>query len=423
MSVISGPLSSSAQPAPATSTTPSSPTRSGRKSALVDPLQFMQLDAMLSAGERSLRQRARRVLEEGRDDKLLNELYERAEFSPALVDLAKQLGPAGLQIKGNGCPGLTQSETLVLAIELGRLDASFATFYLVHSGLAMASINVAGTPEQKARWLPRMARYELIGAFGLTEPDYGSNATGLQTTARKVPGGWVLNGHKRWIGNATFCDIIVVWARDTASNAIKGFVVEKGMKGFKPHKIDNKMSLRIVQNADFVLDECFVPEDNHLSAAKKFSDGTQMVLESSRAVVAASAAGCLLGAYERALQYCMDRTQFNKPLASFQLVQERLMRALGHLQASILTVIRLGRMMDEGQATMAQIALAKAWVTRTAREAVALCREVVGGNGIISDFGTIKPLMDLEAIYTYEGTYDVNMLIAGRLVTGLSAFV
>ncbi|PFH38623.1 acyl-CoA dehydrogenase domain-containing protein [Besnoitia besnoiti] len=384
-------------------------------------LDFLDFHSLLTPGEGAFRKSIEDIMNRFVKPAVLP-LYESATFDNSLVDVCKKFGPAGLQIKGYGCPGLTHSEAILMAIEMARVDASFATFYLVHCGLAMQSIAVAGSDEQKAFWLPQMSRLECIGSFGLTEPEHGSDATGLKTSAKKVEGGWLLNGQKRWIGNATFSDIVIVWARDVDTGKIRAFIVEKHFVGYSATKIENKVSLRIVQNADIVLEDCFVP-DSHRLEKEGFGGATAQVLESSRAVVAAECAGVLLGAYDNALKYCTERRQFRRELASFQLVQERLMRVLGMLQASLLLVLRLGRLMDEGKPNMmAHIALAKATCSRMAREGISLCREVLGGNGIVTDFGVAKFHADVEALYTYEGTYDINMLIAGRAVTGRSAF-
>lgn len=387
---------------------------------ITDAIEFMKLDLVLKPREIEIRRLAREV-GEVLITPLLPNLTETAQFDQRIIEASKKLGPAGLQCKGRGCAGLTNTEALLLTLELTRTDGSFGTFYLVHSGLAMRSIEIAGTEEQKDYWLPKMVRFEKIGAFGLTEPNYGSDATGLATTARKVDGGWVLNGEKRWIGNATFADVVIIWAKDTKTNDIIGFLVEKGMKGFKTSKIERKMSLRIVQSADIILDNCFVPDSHHLSRATKFSAGTQRVLESSRALVAAGSVGLLLGAYDRAIKYVLERKQFDRSVASFQLVQERMMRALGTLQAGILSILNLGRLMDKGEATMAHIALLKAWCTKYCREAIGLCRESMGGNGIILDYGVISPFLDMESLHSYEGTYDINVLVAGRLILGQNA--
>eukprot|EP00922_Rhytidocystis_sp_ex-Travisia-forbesii_P013387 GHVS01020068.1.p1 GENE.GHVS01020068.1~~GHVS01020068.1.p1 ORF type:complete len:410 (-),score=19.39 GHVS01020068.1:127-1356(-) len=394
-----------------------------RKGAVVDALSFIQTDKYLTEGQRQTRLRLRQLMET-EVAPVVNNLYENAIFDQkAIMPIVKKMGPAGCQIKGYGCAGWSYLETFVAVIEMSRVDASFATFYLVHCGLAMQSINVAGTEQQRQYWLPRMARWEKVGAFGLTEPNYGSDATSLKTTAKRVSGGWILNGEKRWIGNATFADVVIIWARDDESKQITGFLVERGTKGFITSKMQNKMTLRIVQNADIKLVDCFVADSHHLSGAPDFQRGTAKVLESSRAIVAAAAAGVLAGAYDNAMKYTNERQQFGKPLIAFQLVQEKLMRVLGLVQACMLTALHLARLLDEGSCSMNAIALSKAWCTRYAREGVSLCREVVGGNGNILDFGVMKPFLDMEGLYTYEGSYDINVLIAARGITGISALL
>eukprot|EP01068_Selenidium_serpulae_P003305 Selendium_serpulae@DN2989_c0_g1_i2.p1 len=384
---------------------------------IIDPFEFLKIESVSTDKATRLRAHYRKVLEGCADS--IPHMVEHAHFDKSLFGVFKKMGPTGLSVKGFGCQGLTSKESMLALMEVGRVDGSLATFFLVHAALAMKSIEVAGTQAQKEYWLPQMAACDKIGAFGLTEPDYGSNATGLETTARRTTGGWILNGSKRWIGLAGMADVVVIWAR--VDDDIRGFLVETPSKGYTTSKIENKLSLRIVQNANIQLQDVFVPESHTLSGASKFSEGTQRVLETSRALVAGAATGVLIGAYERALKYALNRKQFGKSIASFQLVQERLMRTLGIVQSCVLQSLHVANMMDEGTATIAQMALTKATVTRQAREGVALCREVVGGNGIVSDFGVMIPFVDMESYYTYEGTYDINVLVAGRIVTGKNA--
>ena len=310
-----------------------------------------------------------------------------------------------------------------LALELSRVDASVGTFVGVTSGLAMGSIGVGGSPEQRARWLPRLATGELVGAFGLTEPTSGSDASrGLRTTATRTGDTWVLDGAKRWIGNATFADLVVIWARDTADDQVKGFVVEAGTPGFTATKIEGKIALRAVQNADIVLRGVRVPEEDRLARISSFR-GTAEVLRLTRAEVAWQAVGVAMGAYEAALGYAKGREQFGRPIAAHQLVQDLLVRSLGDITASIGMCVRLSQLADAGTQSDAQSALAKAWVTSRTREVVARCREVCGGNGIVLETGVARYFADAEAIYSYEGTREMNTLIVGRAVTGHAAFV
>ena len=310
-----------------------------------------------------------------------------------------------------------------LALELCRADPSVNSFFGVHSGLAMGSVQRCGSEEQCERWLPAMARLEKIGAFALTEPHGGSDvAGGLETTARRDGDTWVLDGAKRWIGNGTFADLVVVWARDEADDHVKGFVVEKGTPGFQATKIEGKIALRSVQNADITLTGCRVPEENRLQRATGFRD-TSDVLRRTRGGVAWGSVGCMMAAYEHALAYARDRVQFGRPIAGFQLVQDHLATMLGNVTSSLALVVSLARLQDEGINEDEHAAMAKSVVTTRMRETVALAREVLGGNGILLENNVARYFADAEALYSYEGTREINQLIVGRAVTGVGAFV
>src|SRR6202021_907630 len=271
----------------------------------------------------------------------------------------------------------------MIALELARVDCSIATFMVVHGGLAMGSISLGGSDEQKQRWLLPMARVEQIGAFALTEPDVGSGvAGGLTTTARRDGDVWVLNGQKKWIGNATFADLVIVWARDVADGQVKGFVVEAGTEGFTPVKMHDKIALRVVQNAEITLDNVRVPEDNRLQRANSFRD-TATVLRLTRAGVAWQATGCARGAYEHALAYSRQREQFGRPIAGFQLVQDLLVRLLANITSSACLCARLAALQQDGLAEDHHSALAKAFCTVRLRWAVGWARDLLGGNGLL----------------------------------------
>lgn len=309
-----------------------------------------------------------------------------------------------------------------IALEMSRVDASVSTFAAVQNGLVAGSIGVAGSPEQRAEWLPRLADCSVIGAFGLTEPLSGSDASkGLATTARREGDEWVLDGEKRWIGNATHADVVIVWARDVADGEVKGFIVPTSSEGYAVSKIERKIALRMVQNGHIVLDGVRVPESMRLQGAASFRD-TARVLRLTRAEVAWSAVGVMIGAYEAAVRYTTERTQFGKPIAAHQLVQDLLAKSLGHITASIALCVQVSRMLDEGRQGDAHSALAKAFTTARMREVVAWCREVCGGNGIVTDYDVARFFVDAEAIYTYEGTAQMNSLIVGKAITGASAF-
>jgi glutaryl-CoA dehydrogenase len=287
----------------------------------------------------------------------------------------------------------------------------------------MGSIYYCGSEEQKQQWLPRMQKMELIGAFGLTEPEVGSGAAGgLTCTCKRVGDTWVLNGQKKWIGNATFADLVVIWARDLDDGNVKGFIVEKGTKGFQADKIKGKMALRIVQNALITLTNCEVHESNRLQNATSFKD-TAKVLRMTRAGVAWQAVGCARGAYESALRYTNERKQFGRTISSFQMVQDLLVEMLSNLTAMQTMVCRLSQLQDVGKLTDEQASLAKVFCTLRTRDVVSHARELFGGNGILIEYDIARFVADSEAIYSYEGTKEINTLIVGRAITGQSAFV
>jgi glutaryl-CoA dehydrogenase len=364
-----------------------------------------------------------RAFMEARVAPIVNRYWTRAEFPFELIEPWAELGIGGLAYEGYGCSGRTFLLEGLVAMEIARVDSSFATFQGVHSGLAMGSVYLAGSEEQKERWLPAMARFEKIGAFALTEPDVGSGAArGLTTTARRDADEWVLDGQKKWIGNAPFADVIVVWARDADDGQVKGFLVERGTPGISVETMENKIALRIVQNGLITLDEVRVPESHRLQEATSFR-ATADVLRMTRAVVAWQAAGCALGAYEIALAYARRREQFGRPIASFQLIQDLLVRMLGNVTASQCLLVRLSQLQDAGAMEDHHASLAKAVCTVRMRETVGWARELLGGNGILLEESVGRFVADAEAIYSYEGTREMNTLIVGRAITGHSAFV
>jgi len=354
---------------------------------------------------------------------IINRLWTREEFPYELIGGFAQLGIAGVAYEGYGCPGGGPLLDGVIAMELARSDPSMSTFMGAHSGLAMGSIYLCGSEEQKQRWLPPMARMEKIGAFGLTEPDVGSGvAGGLTTTARREGDTWILDGQKKWIGNATFADYIIIWARDVSDGQVKGFVVERETAGLSTTKMRDKIALRVVQNAYITLDGVRVPESSRLQKANSFKQ-TAAVLRLTRAGVAWQAVGCARGAYEHALAYAKEREQFGRPIAGFQLVQDLLVRMLANITASACLCARLAQLQAEGAAADEHSALAKVFCTVRMRETVGYARELLGGNGILLEHQVGRFVADSEAIYSYEGTREINTLVVGRAITGLSAFV
>jgi glutaryl-CoA dehydrogenase len=383
---------------------------------------FYDIAALLSDDDHEIVGRVRAFGEEVVAP-IINEYWARAEFPFQLIPQMASLGIAGLSYAGYGCPGKSPTLDGFIAMELARVDSSIATFFGVHGGLAMGSIYLCGSEEQKQQWLPPMQRMEKIGAFGLTEPEVGSGvAGGLTTTARRDGDSWVLNGQKKWIGNATFADVTVIWARDEADNQVKGFLVQKGTPGFTAEKMEGKMALRVVQNALITLQDCRVSEANRLQNARTFKD-TASVLRMTRGFVAWQAVGCAMGAYEHALAYALRRQQFGRPIGRFQLVQDLLVQMLGNVTASLCMVVRLSQLQEAGAMREEHASLAKAFCTTKARETVGLARELLGGNGILLENNVGRFVADAEAIYSYEGTREINTLVVGRAITGLSAFV
>ena len=354
---------------------------------------------------------------------VINKHWAEDTFPFELLPGIRDLGIGGLGYEGYGCAGGSNLLACYVAMEIARIDCSCATFFGVHSGLAMGSIFLCGSEEQKQKWLPPMARMEKIGSFGLTEPLVGSGASGgLGTTARREGDTWILNGQKKWIGNATWGDLTIIWARDLGDGQVKGFIVENNTPGFTVEKIHHKMALRVVQNGLITLQDCRVSEENRLQNDSSFRD-TARVLRMTRGFVAWEAVGCAMGAYENALAYAQTREQFGKPIASFQLVQDLLVKMIGNITASQCLVVRLSQMQDEGKLADEHASLAKAFCTVKMRETVGFARELLGANGILLDYNVGRFVADAEAIYSYEGTREMNTLIVGRALTGFSAFV
>src|ERR1700704_2913219 len=384
---------------------------------------FYQLVDLLTPEERALVKKVRTYMET-KVQPIINKYWSDDAFPFELLPSFKELGIAGLGFEGYGCPGGSQKLFGFVAMELARVDASFCTFFGVHSGLAMGSIYLDGSEEQKQKWLPQMARWEKIGCFGLTEPLVGSGTSGgMTTTAKREGDTWILNGQKRWIGNSPWCDISILWARDLADNQVKGFIVEnKTTPGFSVEKIQNKIALKVVQNGLITLNNCRIPEENRLQQDSSFRD-TAKVLRMTRFLVGWEATGCQMGAYENALKYAQERLQFGKPIASFQLVQDLLAKMLGNVTACQCLMGRLAQLDDDGKLRDEHASLAKAFCTSRMRETVAWGRELLGGNGVVADYNAARFFADAEALYSYEGTYQMQNLIVGKAITGLSAFI
>ncbi|MFD4653184.1 MULTISPECIES: acyl-CoA dehydrogenase family protein [unclassified Streptomyces] len=381
---------------------------------------YYLLNDLLTDEQQALRQKVRDFMDH-EVTPIINPYWERAEFPHELVPKLAQLGIAGFQIPGYGSPGMSNVTAGVVIMELARGDLSMSTFMGVHSALAMMSIALLGSEEQKERFLPQMARLEKIGAFGLTEPAHGTDVVKLETTAHRDGDSYMLNGHKRWIGNATFADYVIIWARGDDGH-VGGYVVEKGTPGFEAEVITGKTALRCVQNAQISLTDVRVPAQNRLANVNTFRD-TEKVLLASRFCVAWEAIGAAIAGYETALAYAKQRKQFGVPLAAFQLVQYRLARMLADITDMVCMQYRLSQLMDEGKYSMPRVALAKMHYTERASAILSDARDMLGGNGILLDYHVARHLCDIEAIDTYEGTDTVQALIVGRDITGYNAFV
>ncbi|MDQ1549929.1 MAG: glutaryl-CoA dehydrogenase [Microbacteriaceae bacterium] len=355
---------------------------------------------------------------------IVNGLWAKAEFFPRSI----LKGMAELGLFGQPWEESRQFANSAVfrgwcALEIARVDASAATLVGMQNGLVMGSIAAAGSAEQRAEWLPKLASAELLGAFALTEPLSGSDsAQGLRTIAKRDGDSWVINGAKRWIGNGSISDVTIVWAKDADDGQVKGFIVPTSTPGYSATRIENKQALRIVQNADIVLENVVVPEANRLQKSTSFRD-TAAVLRLTRAEVAWAAVGNSIGAYDAAVKYASERIQFGKEIGGHQLIQDLLAKSLGNITASIGVVTRVSEMLDDGTQRDEHSALAKVYTTSRMRETVAWCRELFGGNGIVLDYDVMRFFADSEAIYSYEGTREMNTLIVGRAITGKAAFV
>ena len=398
--------------------------KSANKKHEVPPIDadFYDISDRLTVEEREIQLKVRAFMEK-EVAPLVNEHWLHDSFPHEIIPKIAELNICGINFEGYGCAGKSSLLEGIIACELARVDASIATFFGVQSGLCMGSIYRCGSEEQKQEWLPKLQKFEKIGAFGLTEPEVGSGAAGgLTTTCEKTENGWKLNGQKKWIGNATFADIVIIWARDVADNQVKGFIVRTETPGFSVEKIKDKMALRIVQNGLITLTDCIIDEKDRLQNANSFKD-TAKVLQATRAGVAWMAVGCARGAYENALAYTTQREQFGKPIAAFQLIQNHLVEILSNLTAMQTMVFRLSELQDAGKLKDEHASLAKVFCTMRTRDIVSRAREVMGGNGILLEYNVARFLADAEAIYSYEGTKEINSLIVGRSITGFSAFV
>jgi glutaryl-CoA dehydrogenase len=400
-------------------------TTQAQSSARVDPGKALGTDYFLlredlSSSELEYLARTRRFVEE-EVIPVINGYWERAEFPLELCRRLGELGLVGDGLDGHGCPEMSPLAAGLINMELSRGDGSLGTFLGVQAGLAMRSIHLLGSEEQKERWLAAMARVHKLGAFALTEPEHGSDSVALETTVRREGDEYVIDGAKRWIGNGSVADVVVVWARDADDGRVKGFLVEPPTPGYEASVIEGKASVRAIWNADIRLEGVRVPVANQLPGAGSFKDAGR-VLAATRTTCAYAALGHAVAAYDAALTYARARKQFGKPLASFQIVQEKLVRMLAEITAMQLYCLRVGRLSEEDRLTDTIAALAKLNNTVKAREVVAEARNLLGGNGILLDHHVMRHMADMEAIFTFEGTETIQTLVVGRDITGTGAF-
>lgn len=386
---------------------------------------YYMVDDFLSEDERIIRKKVRNFVE---TDLLpvINDYWDRAEFPFSLVPGIAALGIIGTTIEGYGCPGMSRLAAGMVAMEMARGDGSINTFIGVQSGLAMGTINSLGSDEQKQRWLPGMSRLEKIGAFGLTEPGHGSDSVGLETSARRDGDHYILNGRKRWIGNASFANVVVLWARDEADGKVKAFILEKNddgsyPAGYRAEVITGKIGKRAILQPDITIENLRIPVENKLVEANSFRDVTR-VLTATRGGASWESVGHGVAAYEAAVKYAKERVQFGKPIASYQLVQNKLANMLAELTAMQLICFRLTALADEGKMTGPMASLAKMHTAQKARWICQEARDILGGNGLLLENHVARHLTDMEVVHTYEGTDSIQSLLIGRDITGISAF-
>ncbi|RLY94325.1 acyl-CoA dehydrogenase [Kocuria tytonicola] len=394
-------------------------------SELLENPDFFLLDQDLSPEDVALRDRVRAY---GQEHILpaVNEAWEAGQHPLPVFQGLAELGIVGTFIEGYGCPGLSRQAAGLVAREMGRIDGSVNTFFGVHSNLCMGSIYMLGNEEQRERFLPEMAKVRKTGAFALTEPDHGSDSVSLETSARRDGDHWVLNGHKRWIGNGHAADVIVLYARDEADGQVKCFVVEKQEdgeypQGYRPEVITGKIGKRAINQADIVIDDLRIPAENRLENCNSFKD-VNKVLKATRGGASWEAVGHGMAAFEIAAKYALEREQFGMPIANYQLVQERLATMLSDLTSMQLMCTRMAHLQETDQLTDAMASLVKMTTSRKALDMCRTARDMLGGNGLLLENHIGRHLTDMEVVSTYEGTDSVQALIVGRAITGVSAF-
>jgi len=381
-------------------------------------VDYYHTDDLLSVEERNVRDAIRRWVEKEYIPKI-GSYFDEAYFDVELIPQLAELGVLGVKIEGYDCPGMSNVVYGLVCQELERGDSALRSFVSVQNSLVMYPIYTFGAEEQKARWLPALARGEKIGCFGMTEPDAGSDPQHMRTKAVRKGGDYVINGSKMWITNGELADVAVIWAQ--TEDGIRGFLVEKGMPGFQAFPIAWKYSLRASVTSGLALDDVRVPAENLLPGTDGIKSGL-MSLNEARFGIAWGAVGAAMACYETALEYAKSRIQFETPIASFQLVQAKLVKMLTEITKAQLLSIQLGRLKDAGRARHTQVSMAKMNNVAEALKIARTARDILGANGITLDYHAIRHMLNLESVYTYEGTHDIHLLSIGRDITGHDAF-
>ncbi len=381
-------------------------------------VDYFDLDVLLTHEQRLVRSTVRQFVNE-EVLPIIKEAFEVGHFPAQLIPKIAELGLLGATLKEYGGAGIDSIAYGLAMQELERGDSGIRSFCSVQNGLVIYPIYTFGSPEQKEHWLPQLIRGEAVGCFGLTEPEHGSDPSAMDTVAQRDGGYFILNGTKAWITNATLADVAVVWAK--LEGVIRGFLVEKGTKGFSTAKIEHKMSARASDTGELYLHDCRVPKENILPGVEGLK-GPLMCLNQGRYAIAWGAVGAAMACYEEVVEYAKQRVQFDKPIASFQLVQEKLVEMLTEITKAQLLCYRLGQLKEEGTVKPVQISLTKRNNVWMALQIARMARDLLGANGITLDYQSIRHMLNLESVYTLEGTHHVQTLILGQEITGIQAF-
>ncbi len=382
-------------------------------------IDFMNIEDLLQEEERMVRDTVREFVNK-EVLPVIEDCFGRGRFPEELVPQIGDLGLLGANLEGYGCAGLNNVAYGLICQELERGDSGIRSFVSVQGALVMYPIHTFGSEEQKEKWIPKLASGEVIGAFGLTEPDFGSNPGGMVTKAEKVDGGYVLNGSKMWITNASMADLSVIWAK--LDGIVRGFLVEKDREGYTVREIRGKHSLRASDTSEIFLEDCFVPEENRLPGASGLSSPL-MCLTQARYGISWGALGAAMDCYQTALDYSLERKQFGgKPIASHQLVQRKLVRMLDEITKGQLLCLQLGRLKDSGKMHYVQVSMAKRNNVAMALDIARMARDILGASGIVNEYSVMRHMNNLESVKTYEGAHDIHILVLGQQITGISAF-